>query len=178
VTTVPREPGSVIALTWLACGGTVVALAFAVHPVHTSREIFWAVASTGALVLLIGFGVVIRGVAFRRRRSDAVNKRRLLAIECRRVYDALSALINECNRARPRPALWMPSESRVEEWRLETAARYRAELSDWATNVFDDAVAWGAASPAARALVEASSAAQLGTVRDLFRDAADALGHP
>jgi hypothetical protein len=104
--------------------------------------------------------------------------RRRLALDCHRLRDALGVLAIECARARPRHGARIRSAGREDEWRAATCARYRDEFRAWALQVFDDAMALGAASPSSRALVQAPAATQLTTVRDLFGEIAQWLEAP
>jgi hypothetical protein len=166
---------SALAVTWLAGGGTFLALAFTVRPIHASRGIFWAAVGVAAVALLVGCAVVIRGMVGWGSGAAERRRRRLLASDCWRIYEALAAFVAERDLARPRAVRRPPSASRVEEWRSETVTRYRDELLVWAIGAFDAAVACGAAAASARALVQTPAANQLGMVRDLFRDAAQIL---
>lgn len=175
MSTFPRESTSKSAIGWLGFGGTVVALAFTVHPVHASRIVFWLVVVIGAVGIGIGCTILARGLIARSRSpgtDTGSDEQELLAHDCKRLQAAITGFIDERNRDRPRHASWIPGASRHEEWRLDTAMRYRDELGPWAVRVFDDAVRSGAASDRARGLVEAPAAGQLPSVRDLFRDAA------
>jgi hypothetical protein len=172
-----RDPLSGTVLTWIALGGTVLALAFAVRPVHASPVVFWVVAVAGLLALLAGCVSLGRGMWARRRRLAVVSarRRRLAGRECRRLYEALSLFVAEREQVRPRNARWSPSTARLEEWRVETTALYRDEIRGWAMRVVEDAVACDVLSASSRALVHAPAPSQLAAVRDLFRDAAQDL---
>jgi hypothetical protein len=67
---------------------------------------------------------------------------------------------------------------RLTRWRAETVARYRSEYRDWAIQVFDAAVVCGAASGAARQLVDSPGGGQLPELQDLFRETAERLNAP
>jgi hypothetical protein len=165
------------AITWVALGATVLGVAFAVRPVHASREVFWVVAFAGSSGLLAGATSAARGALarVRRRSGPAGGRRHLLALECRRVHDAIAALADERERLRPSLATRLMRRARESDWRAETARGYRDELGGWACRVFDAAAAEGVASPFSRPLVEAPTASQLALVRDVFREAAVAL---
>jgi hypothetical protein len=177
VSTFPRQRISGPALAWIGCGGTILALAFTLRPVHASPAVFWTISAAGAMALLVGCGVVTRRMASWRGRSlgAAARRRQMLASECHRLHEALVVFAAERDRERPKPPLWIPNTTRDEEWRSDTVLRYRDELRAWAIQVFDEVVACGATSPGARPLVQSPAATQLGTVRDLFRDAALSL---
>lgn len=161
-------------LAWIGTGATMVALAFTVRPVHVSAWVFWVVVAAGIVAVASGCFRLVR-LWLTRAPGDAQSPCGRTATECRRVQEALSAFADERSRERPRAGLFTANAQRLDVWRDETVAQYRNELRSWATGVFAEAVACGAVSDSARPLVEAPSAAQISTLRDLFRDAAEEL---
>jgi hypothetical protein len=154
-------------------GATVVGLAFGIRPMHATRLIFWMVVASGVAMFAVGafpfFGTRLRQPRGRRVRDESMK----LAAECRRVHDALRDLIADCDRGRPRVAIF--GGERIEQWRHDTAARYRVELRAWARQVFNGGLVLGVVSATARQLVEEPSAAQLHVLADLFLQAAEQL---
>jgi len=170
----PDRSQSARALAWMAFGGTVAGVAFSLHPVSASPVVYWVLLAVGAgatALGLVAFAQALRGGAPGRPRDQAG----LLAADCRRVQHQVALLISDCASRQPRGPRTSRGDARLERWRAETLERYRLELRAWATKVFEDAVAAGAAPRSARALVDAPSATQLPALRDLFRDAADRL---
>ena len=176
----PRVLASGRSLAWVATGAAVVGVAFAVYPVHASETVFLFVLCLGVVATSIGCVTSIRALASRRqtRRAASGEDRRRVALNCQRLRDDLDVLAVESARTRPRhgPTLW--AFRRESEWRSATRARYRDEFQVWALEVFDSAVALGAASPSSRHLVKAPAATQLTTVRDLFGEIAEWLERP
>lgn len=171
------RPVSDHALAWSGFGAAALALAFAVHPVHASRTVFWMVVTVGAIAIALGCGVLIRGILPHQRFSGrgGARQRQLLAAECHRLHDALATFIAERNRVRPRKVLRVLDTSRVEDWRADTVRLYGDEFRDWALRVFDEVVASEVVLASPRRLVQAPAPNQLDAVRDLFRDAAHTL---
>jgi hypothetical protein len=174
VSVAPRGRVDGLALAWIACGGTILALAFTLRPVRASSAVFWTIAGTGGLAIVAGCALATRGVASWRGRSGraASRRRQTLAAECHRLHEALAAFLAERDRERPKSPLRISNSHRDDAWRAETALRYREELRTWALQVFDEVATCGAAAPGARHLVHSPATAQLCTVRDLFDDAA------
>jgi hypothetical protein len=157
-------------LAIFSTSATVFGLAFAIRPVHASTVAFWSVIGVGVFILGIGklpFSGPRRAID-RSSRSRRVG----LAVECRRVRDALGELMLERESVRPRGLF---TGDRIDRWQNETAARYRREFGPWVRRVFDEAVELEAASPTARPLVEEPPPGQLARVRDVFGEAADRL---
>jgi hypothetical protein len=158
----------------LGLGATVVACAFTIRPVHASRPVFWSLVGVGALIVLAGLVSGVR-VASHRLHMDAGGKRRqLLALECRRLHASLNEFIESC-RVRRRGRRWWSGSFSTEEWRTDTTARYAEDFREWALQVFDEAVACGAALSSSMPLVQSPAPSQLSAVCKLFADAAEAL---
>ena len=159
-------------LAWVGVGASVVALAFTVRPVHASVLVFVAVLALG--LLMLGAGVV-PSVPRPSRGGDDPGPRAALAGECRRLANALGRLSLDRERQRPRQLLRNADGERQTRWRAETVARYRTDYRDWAMEIFEEAVACRAASPAGRRLVDSPGGGQLHDLEDLFREAAERL---
>lgn len=174
---VQGESVSARTLAWLGLGASVIALAFTVRPLQVSAWVFWIVVSAGAAAAATGGVTVLRTLHHREaHRAGSVPPRcRLVASECRRVQLVLTSFIGQQALERPRAGRRAGGRVRLGRWREETAGRYRRELRSWALEVFNEAVACEGISDSARALVEAPSAEQLVTVRDLFGEAAELL---
>jgi hypothetical protein len=170
----PRNHFAVLVLPWLAASATLLALAFTLHPVHASHTVFVVAIAVAVLALIVGCGVLARGVTSwkRRPRSPSKRSRRTLAHECRRLCEELEAFITERNCDRPKPNRWSQSEPRDQAWRSDTERRYRDELRSWAIQVFEEGVACQAIAASARPLVQSPPALRMGAVCDLFREAA------
>jgi hypothetical protein len=161
-----------VPLAWIGTGATVIALAFTLRPVHASAPVFRAVLGAGVVVLAAGFIPVGRRLMRRREKSA---RRQTLAAECRRLASALGRLAVERERGRPRQLLRGGEGERLARWRAETTARYRSDYRDWALQLFDEAVTCGAASGAARQLVDSPGGDQLPELQDLYRETAERL---
>lgn len=162
---VAEEQRTGLIVGWIALGATLVALAFTIRPVRASTMVFWFVILSGAAIA--GFGAISH---FRHRSSRS----QLVASECRRLYEALKALLEEQEHARPRSTRFNKG-GRRDAWVAETVERYEDELQRWARKVFSQAVKVDALSEASRSLLDAKSTSQLINLRDLFRGAAEDL---
>lgn len=149
---------------WIALAATLVALAFSLRPIRASTLIFWLTITAGGAIA--GFGAL----SHFRNRTPRV---RLIAMECRRLYEALKALLEEQEQSRPRSGRF--KGGRRNAWVAETVERYEDELQDWARKVFRQAVGADVLSEASRSLLDAKTVSQLGKLRDLFRSAAEEL---
>jgi hypothetical protein len=146
----------------------IISIAFAVHPLRASTEVFWG------LIALAAFGLVgvLRLLRWPRFKGS---RRKLARDECRRLADAIDGLWSEQQGKKPRLSpLIGNGTARRARWADETRRRY-GELQPWALGVFDSAVDCGALSSSSRPLVENPPPAHLYKLRDLFREAADSL---
>lgn len=154
-----------VILAWVALGFSIIAFAFTVHPVKASPLVFWVLVGAGAAVVAVGALFQLRG------RKPAGE---LVGSECRRIYEALKALLEERESARPRSKKFI-SSGRYDAWRTGTIEQYEEDLQKWARKVFKQAVRVGVLSEASRPLLDASTVTQLANLRDLFRSAAEEL---
>jgi hypothetical protein len=163
-----RPPRPDAPLTWLGIGIGLVGVAVTLRPIDAPTALVWSILGLGGAALLGAAGLALRPLAARPGEREQAQRRALVASECRRLYDALSRLIEDF------------SSGQFDEARARELARsYREDFARWALRVFDHAFAAGAIDDCSRSLLEAPTATQLGIVRDLFRDAALALEqHP
>jgi len=160
-----------LTLAVVGIGISMVGIAISLHPFEVSLLVFWMLIG----VVVLG-AVSMCSVSLGRFRRSRRPRPRLVASECQRVSDTIAALVSEQWRKRPRakPFVGVNEES-LARWGEETIERYNQELRMWAQRVYDDAVACGVISDSSGLLVERPQAAQLPSLRDLFREAADTL---
>lgn len=171
-----RKRASGTEVAWAGLGASVVALAFALHPVKASRLVFWAVLALGALGLAAGVTVMIFAqVRTRSKRDRNAESRRRVATDCRQVHDALASFLDDRRRGRPRQRRFPGNGERIDDWSDDLIARYREALRPWVRRVFADAVTCRAASKNAWCLVEATTPEQLEALPEVFRAAAEHL---
>jgi hypothetical protein len=145
--------------TWLGIGIGLVAVALPLRPVHAPIALVWSIFGLAGVSFLAASVLAVRRLTAGSGKHERARRRSLLASECRRLYDALAVLVEDLDQGQARDAV----------------RNYRANFARWALQVFDKAFAAGAIENCSRALIEAPAANQLEIVRDLFRDAAQAL---
>jgi hypothetical protein len=145
--------------TWLGIGIGLVAVALPLRPVHAPITLVWSIFGLAGVSFLAASVLAVRPLIAGSGKRERARRRALLAAECRRLYDALAVLVEDLDHGQAR----------------DMVRNYRANFARWALRVFDKAFAAGAIDNCSRALIEAPAANQLEIVRDLFRDAAQAL---